>query len=199
MGFLNQSLFNNILSVIGVLTGLAGLCVSLYVLSKERIKLEVFHPTNDDASSYIGFSGIYEGQNEIGDKCVKYTGYLLFIWLRIVNQSKHPTTILELSVKIPKYEESILYSRTSDIYSVALKYKEDEVGNIDVKSSLYYDHALKLPITVAHFSTIEGYFYFRDFKEIKNKTIHAVLKIKTPQGITKHKITLAPNYPTLID
>lgn len=193
---MSQELFNNILATIGAFTGLSGFLISLYLLHKEKLKIEVFHPTGGKDSAYLGFNGVYNGRNDIGEQTSKYTPYMLFIWLQITNKSKSPTTILEMSLKLPSSGESILYSQTSDNYSIATTYTIDEYGEIKIKSNRHYPHVLKPPISLNTYSTVEGYFYFRDLQIAEQKPFTAILKLKTTQGIKKHSVTIKPNYPT---
>lgn len=196
---MTQDLFNNILAIIGTITGLSGLLVSLYLLNKQKIRFVVYHPTYEDRSSYVGFNATYIGRSEYGDLNFLYTPYLFLIWLQITNKSSSHTTILEMSLKIPNNDESILYSRTSDDFNITNEYTVDGNGNIEVKSGYYISDILKPPIAVESFSTIEGYFYFRNLNISSDKPITAVLKIKTPQGSSKNKIIIKPRFPTLIE
>ncbi|SHO46787.1 hypothetical protein [Anaerocolumna xylanovorans] len=193
---MTQELFNNILASLGAITGISGLVISLFLLVKERLKFLVIHPVNESASSFMGFNGIDVGQNDFGDEISLYTPYLLFAWLQIVNKSKTNTTILKMSIRIND-SESVLYNRTSDNFSVAASYKQDEYDNIFVESSYGYKH-INLPIEISSFSSVEGYFFFRDLNVEKSESYKAILKIYTPQGIRNHKLVVKPQFPELI-
>lgn len=195
---LTQTLFNNILAVIGALTGIIGLIISLTLLSKEKLKLTIIHPTNEPYSAYAGFNGVEIGKDNYGEPISFYTPYVFFIYLQISNSSKLSTTILDMSLKIHGCDESILNKRTSDNYSITATYSSDEHDNIFVNSCYGLSDITKPPISIDSYSAIEGYFFFRDLKLDKRKSYNATLKVKTTQGIEKIKIVIKPKFPELL-
>ncbi len=192
---MTQEVLNNILGIIGALTGFCGLCISIYVLHKEKIKLVVFHPANAKHSSHVGFNMSYNGTDDYGAPNYKYHPYCLLLWLRIINKSKTTTTILEMSLKVPKHKESIIYSQTSDLFDIATEYSQGAEGNVKIISSSYREKTNKLPIALKPYTVNEGYFCFLDLEHVSQKPFKAILKIKTPQKITKHKLFIIPTHP----
>ncbi|WP_273325764.1 hypothetical protein [Vallitalea guaymasensis] len=194
-----KSQLNNVLAIIGALTGVTGLFISLYVLYKERIRIFIYHPK--ECEDYVGFNIIYT--DDYLDDCFderksNYIPYILQIWLQIINQSKTNTTIREMSLKIPKCKWSVLYSKTPNSYSIATKYTVDANDNIDVKQSYHFDNT-KPPLKLEPYGVIEGYFVFQNLEFIRDTPFKATLKIKTAQKTTRHKIIINPVHPTKID
>lgn len=194
-----QTLFNNILSVIGALTGIVGLVISLILLSKEKLKLTIIHPTNEPYSAYAGFNGVEIEKDTYGDPISFYTPYVFFVYIQISNSSKLSTTILEMSLKIDGCDESILNKRTSDNYSITATYNSDKHGNIFVNNSYELNNIIKLPISIDSYSAIEGFFFFRDLRLDKRKSYNATLKLITTQGTKKIKIVITPEFPELLN
>lgn len=193
---MTQSIFSNILSTIGVITGLLGFMISLYVLNKEKISLEVYHPC--DLDDYVGFNAEYVGTDNICAPDYKYYPYLLTFWVQITNKSKSRTTIRKVYLKIPQCKESVLYSQTNDDFIIASEYVVNENDDIVVKSRYSYFDYIKLPIEIMPYSVVEGYLYFRDLEFIGTSPFKAILKIETSQRTIKRKITINPVHPTLI-
>ena len=191
---MTQSLFNNILATIGAITGLSGLCISIFLLHKERIRLDVYHPSNTDDIALVGFNRTLNGYVS-GVPEYTYSPYAIKLWLRITNKSKSPTTILEMSLLVPNCKESILYSQTPNDYIIATNYTIDKNNKIDIKSNYHFPHPSKPPILLEPYTATEGDFFFLNLNKIDTKPFKAVIKIKTPQRISKHKIMINPIHP----
>lgn len=195
---MSQELFNNILAVIGIVTGLSGLSISLFLLNKERLEFHLIHPTKDDDVCLVGFNGIPDGFLN-GCQITRYSKYMLLVWLQITNKSKTPSTILEMTLTVDKKNKSTLNSRTSLDYTIPVTYSLDDNDNLNVISGYgFYKSTLKLPVYIEPYSTIEGHFCFRDLNFDDQDCFSAKIKIKTPQGYRNFKVTLNPEYPTLI-
>lgn len=194
---MKQSLLTNTLSIVGAITGLIGMFISIFVLHKEKIQLEIMHPLNTKHSCRVGFNKqLIDYASGIPN--YSYYPYMLLIWMQITNKSKSPTTILEITLKLPNGIKSTLYSQTSNNYSLASKYSKNTDGCIKIISSWSFAET-KLPIPFNPYSTTEGYFQFLNLDTLPNSPFKAILLIKTSQRIIKKRIKLTPTYPEYIE
>ena len=187
--------FDNIISLVGAFTGISGFLISLFVLNRESLKLDLIHPTDQPKMSFVGLNYEYNGkQNSYGDLISDYTEQMLLIWLQITNKSKAPITIIEFVINLTNSKTSTLHSRTSQRFTIPVSYYVDENNQINTIGSIPLK-SLTPPLKIDPYAAIEGYFSFNDLNIDQADTIKAKILVKTTRGTKKFSITLKPVYP----
>lgn len=195
---MDQAVLNNIIAIVGMLTGIAGFGLSLFVIFRDRVKLKVCHP-DIDSSSLVAFNLEHAGQDEWGNEVSRATGHIVALWLQIANASNSPTTILEMALRIDD-QESILHNKSPDYPLIAVSYSVDENDEIDIGSSRRLGGDIIKPVfKLEPYSAVEGYFVFTNLSYLSETEYKVQLAIRTTQRIIKTNFTIHPCYPKLIE
>ncbi|ADQ06473.1 hypothetical protein Calhy_0736 [Caldicellulosiruptor hydrothermalis 108] len=175
---------NFILSVIGSVTGVAGLVLHFYRFFQERPRLNFFFSSDDDlAKVFIGYwlSDKYDAYGYPVEDKTKFTFYK---WVRITNNSDKPITILEISLHIKGCKPTYLNSS-----SYCLGYVP--TGGTSSKS---ISNLLKPIFTIEPYCAIEGYLFFGPYSSTPPENIKATLIVKTSRKTFKPKFIFRPSF-----
>lgn len=158
------SSITDIIAIIGCITGCASLIISFYRAKFESGRLTVrtskFHN--------LFFDKLPESRN--------LTKYQAIIWLEIVNDAPHPTTIYDIDIKLSDGHYSPDKCPVSEIV-----FETNVKDGISTKITENMVDHVTLPLTIQPFNVYQGFVFLGFFIDEPKNTEHFFMKIRATQ------------------
>lgn len=154
----------DIVAIIGCITGCASLIISFYRARFESGRLTV------RTSKYHNF--FFDKLPE----CKNHSKYHAVIWIEIVNDAPHPTTIYEMDIKLSDGHYIPFECPVSEIVLETLP-----KDGVSIKTSVNMENHLTLPLTIEPFKVYQGYIFLKCFPFVVKNTEHFYMKIRATQ------------------
>lgn len=170
---LNQ-LISMTVAIVGCITGCSSLIISFY-----RAKFESGHLR-------IRTSKYHNHFFKRLPVCNCYTKYQAIIWIEIVNDAPHPTTIYDIDIKLSDGHYKPFKCPVSEIVLETIP--ENGVSSKTIEDM---SNHLTLPLTIEPFNVYQGYIFLEYFPFVVDSTerfymkIHATQKDKILRGKIK--------------
>lgn len=172
----------NVINIIANIIAVYAALLSTYLVLKERFKLKFTLLNN-----YLTYSHLGSKLSENGFFYSIYSkdSYDLFMKVRIINNSKNPTTLNEfiLNKNIKYNAENI----PNPFIPIKFKLQGEELTYTDQINGPKF---IQLPIYLEPYSSVEGFLYFRNF-DIKPSNFN--IKINASQGNKKFNLKFKVN------
>lgn len=155
---------SDIIAIIGCITGCASLIINFYRAKYEAGRLTI------RTSKYHNhfFNKLTESRN--------FTNYQAIIWLEIVNDTPHPTTIYDIDIRL---REGHYSPDKCPLSQIVLENKQE--NGVSVITTEDMNNHLSLPLTIEPFKVYQGYAFLGFFPEEPNENEYFLMKVRATQ------------------
>lgn len=152
-----------IIAVIGCITGCASLIISFYRAKYESGRLYV--RTSKYFNNY--FKRLPASNNN--------TEYQAIIWIEIVNNAPHPTTIYDIDIHL---RDGHYCPNSCPVSKIELKQKN---GQVIISTFEDMSNHLLTPLTIEPFNVYQGYIFLGFFLDEPKHIEHFFMKVRATQ------------------
>ena len=158
-----------VLSIIGAITGFAGLAINFYKFLSERFKLKIIFSETDN----IFFP-------KLKDSICK-TNYQGIIRMNIINKSSSPVTVYDIDIFCNNLKITNRKYETNEIVLL------DEVWSANKYSSLVFpmDKQFTFPLRLESYDSYEGVLFLPFFPDTYENEVSLKIVIKSTKRIIK--------------
>lgn len=156
--------------------------------------IDVFHDTSINAA--VSLTPVPIGPNCYGETNYDYRNAAIIVWLRIMNKSKNPASVIEISATTSNGEKSV-YNSNTPFHHLPVTYKLKQGRLEGVSYGGYPPKDFIKPIfDLAPYQAVEGYCMFLDIAYEFKQNDQLTITVKTTQKTSKHKIKINPKFPS---